>query len=85
MNYLDWTAKWSSYTPYKKAVVCFDSKRALTYRELNEEALKIGSYLQNKFQLKKGDRLAVLAEHSPDYLLLFIATQRLGIILVPLN
>lgn len=85
MNYLDWTAKWSSYTPHKRAVVCFDTKRSFTYRELHEEALKIGSYLQNKFNLKKGDRLAVIAEHSPEYLMLFIATQRLGVILVPLN
>lgn len=85
MNYLDWIAKWSSYTPHKKAAVCFDTKRSYSYRELHEEALKIGSYLQNKFQLNKGDRLAVLAEHSPEYLMLFIATQRLGIILVPLN
>lgn len=85
MNYLDWIAKWSSYTPHKTAVVCCDTKRSFSYAGLDEEALKIGSYLQNKFQLNKGDRIAVLAEHSPEYLMLFIATQRLGIILVPLN
>lgn len=85
MNYLDWIAKWSSYTPHKKAIYCYDTQKNYSYRELHEEAIKIGCYLQNKFQLKKGDRLAVVAEHSPEYLLLFIATQRLGIILVPLN
>lgn len=85
MNYLDWIAKWSSYTPNKKAVVCFDTKKSFTYKELHENALKIGSYLTNRFQLNKGDRIAVLAEHSPEYLMLFIATQRLGLILVPMN
>lgn len=85
MNYLDWIAKWSSYTPHKLAVSSFLNKQSYTYRHLHEESLKIGSYLQNRCQLKKGDRLAVIAEHSPEYLMLFIATQRLGIILVPLN
>lgn len=85
MNYLDWIAKWSSYTPHKKAVVCYDTKRSYSYQELHEEALKIGNHLLNKFLLDTGDRIAVLAEHSPEYLMLFIATQRLGIILVPLN
>lgn len=85
MNYLDWIAKWSSYTPHKKAVVSLDTKQSYTYKQLHENALKIESHLINKYQLKKGDRLAVLAEHSPEYLMLFIATQRLGVILVPLN
>ncbi len=85
MNYLDWISKWASYTPDKKAMFCYDTGKSFTYRQLDENSLKIGIYLKNHFQLKKGDRLAVLAEHSPEYLMLFIATQRLGIILVPLN
>ncbi len=85
MNYLDWISKWASYTPDKKAMFCYDTGQSFTYRQLDEYSLKIGAYLKNHFQLKKGDRLAVLAEHSPEYLMLFIATQRLGIILVPLN
>lgn len=85
MNYLDWISKWASYTPDKKAMFCYDTGQSFTYRQLNEYSLKIGAYLKNEYQLKKGDRLAVLAEHFPEYLMLFIATQRLGIILVPLN
>jgi fatty-acyl-CoA synthase len=85
MNYLDWISKWSSYTPHKKAVFSLDTKQSFSYLQLHKNSLKIGSYLLNRFQLKKGDRLAVIAEHSPQYLMLFIAAQRLGIILVPLN
>lgn len=85
MNNLDWISKWSSYTPDKKAVVSLDTGQVYTYRELDEGACRIGSYLMQRFDLKTGDRLAVLSEHSPEYLMLFIATQRLGIILVPLN
>lgn len=85
MNYLDWISKWASYTPDKKAMFCYDTGQSFTYMQLDKYSLKIGFYLKNHFKLKKGDRIAVLAEHSPEYLMLFIATQRLGIILVPLN
>lgn len=85
MNYLDWISKWSSYTPHKKAVFCTETKQSFSYLQLHQNSLQIGSYLTNRFHLKKGDRLAVIAEHSPQYLMLFIAAQRLGIILVPLN
>jgi len=85
MNYLDWIGKWSANTPDKKAVVSVDTDTSYTYRQLDEGALKIANFLKNEFQLQKGDRIAVLAEHSPEYLMLFIACQRLGIILVPLN
>ncbi|MFO7720099.1 MAG: class I adenylate-forming enzyme family protein, partial [Gillisia sp.] len=85
MNYLDWISKWASYTPDKKAMFCYDTGQSFSYRQLHKYSLKIGDYLKNYFELKKGDRIAVLAEHSTEYLMLFIATQRLGIILVPLN
>lgn len=85
MNYLDWISKWASYTPDKKAMYCYDTGQSFTYKQLDKYSLKIGFYLKNRLKLKKGDRIAVLAEHSPEYLMLFIATQRLGIILVPLN
>lgn len=85
MNYLDWISKWASYTPDKKAMFCYDTSQSFSYRQLNENSLKIGSYLKDHFELKKGDRIAVLAQHSPEYLMLFIAAQRLGFILVPLN
>lgn len=82
---LDWISKWSSYTPDKKAVVSLDSGRIYTYRDLDRGACEIACLLLNRYNLNKGDRVAVLSEHSPEYLMLFIATQRLGIILVPLN
>ena len=85
MNYLDWISKWSSYKPDKKAVMSLDTGLSLTYKQLDEKSRKVGSYLLNHFQLKKGDRIAVVAAHSPEYLMLFIAAQRLGLILVPLN
>lgn len=85
MNSLDWVSKWASYTPDKKAVVSLDTGEIYTYKRLHEVGLQLGSYLVKHYRLKKGNRVAVLAEHSPEYLMLFIAAQRLGLILVPLN
>ncbi|SDR78546.1 class I adenylate-forming enzyme family protein [Christiangramia echinicola] len=85
MNYFDWIGKWSVYTPDKKAVASVDSGLAYTYKELNDLSIQVESYLKNEYSIEKDDRIAVLAAHSPEYLILFIAAQRMGAILVPLN
>ena len=85
MNYFDWIGKWSDYTPDKKAVASVDSGKVYTYLELNQLSLKLETFLKTKYSIEKGDRIAVLAAHSPEYLILFIAAQRMGAILVPLN
>ncbi|QYA24406.1 acyl--CoA ligase [Gramella sp. MT6] len=85
MNYFDWIGKWSDYTPDKKAVASVDSGKVYTYKELNLLSLKLEAYLKTEYSIEKGDRIAVLAQHSPEYLILFIAAQRMGAILVPLN
>lgn len=85
MNYFDWIGKWSLYTPHKKAVASADSGISYTYKQLNEFSLQLESYLRHEYSIEKGDRISVLAAHSPEYLILFIAAQRMGAILVPLN
>lgn len=84
MNTLDWIAKWADYTPNKIALTSYDSGEQYSYSNLNtyannlvEKFIKIG--------LQEGDRVAVLAEHGLEYIVLLTACQRLGIILVPLN
>ena len=85
MNYFDWIRKWSQYTPEKVAVATADGHSAYTFKELHELSLKVEHVLRTEFAVEKGDRLPVLAPHSPRFLMLFIAAQRLGAILVPLN
>lgn len=84
MDTLDWTAKWADYTPDKIAITSYDVNKSYTYSDLHTYANR----LTDKFvdlQLEEGDRIAVLAEHSLEYIALFVACQRMGIILVPLN
>ena len=84
MNTLDWIAKWADYTPTKIALSSFDTDEQYTYFEVHVYANRLIEKLLS-LGLEEGDRIAVLAEHSIDYIVLFSACQRLGIILVPLN
>jgi fatty-acyl-CoA synthase len=84
MNTLDWIAKWSGYTPEKVAVTSYDTNENYTYSDLDTYANRLIAKF-TKIGLEEGDRVAVLAEHGLEYIVLFAACQRMGVILVPLN
>ncbi len=81
----DWSAKWAVYSPEKVAVREHERDRSLTYGQLNRLANRLVFYLRSAYNLQKGDRVAVLAEFSLEYIIAFSAAQKAGIILVPLN
>ena len=56
---------------------------SLPYRELREQALELASRLQG-LGLQKGDRLAMIAETSPEFLRFFFACQYAGVVPVTL-
>ena len=85
MNYNDWLTKRERYTPQKEAVVDTVNRVRYTYSQLNERANRLASYLQRTHDLQAGDRLAVVSKNSIEYLILFFACAKLGIIMVPLN
>ncbi|SDX01487.1 class I adenylate-forming enzyme family protein [Flavobacterium degerlachei] len=84
MNTLDWIAKWADYTPDKIAVTSYDDQESYTYAAIHNYANHVVNHLIS-INIQEGDRVAVLAEHGPFYLVLFSACQRLGAILTPLN
>lgn len=84
MDALDWTAKWADYTPNKIALSSYDSNEQYTYSDLNCYANRLVQKF-TQIGLEEGDRVAVLAEHGLPYVVLLVACQRMGIILVPLN
>ena len=81
----DWAAKWASYSPDKIALKEYETGRSLSYSALNKQANQIAHFLRYQYTIKKGDRIAVLAEYSLEYVALFCAAQKLGFIIVPLN
>jgi fatty-acyl-CoA synthase len=84
MNTLDWIAKWADYTPDKIAVTSHDDQQSYTYATIHHYANHLVNHLIS-INIQEGDRIAVLAEHGPFYVILFSACQRLGAILTPLN
>ena len=87
MNPRDWNIgyiakKRAALTPRKTAFVYDD--RPFTYKELNDNSNRIAHVLQEK-GIRKGDRISVLLKNCPEFLEVFFAAAKLGIIFVPLN
>ncbi len=81
----DWLAKRELLTPDKVALIDAATGERRTYREWNARANAVAHLLRHDLGIKKGDRVAVLAANSPEYLDLLFAVGKLGAILVPLN
>ncbi len=82
---LDWLKRWSLYAPANVALQSGEDGRQFTYRELYARSNRIARALRDRFDIKKGDRIAVVVQNELDYISLFFASQRLGAILVPVN
>lgn len=81
----DWLSRWAEYSPIKVAVRDADTGESYTYQQLNNLSNFTAGMLQDRFGINPGDRVAVLAEFSLTYIVLFGAAQKLGFALVPLN
>ena len=58
--------------------------RRLTYREAGEEVNRLANALVDT-GLQTGDRAAILSKNSVEYVLLYFACSKAGVVLVPLN
>lgn len=81
---LDWLSRWNQYAPQNVAIKDGDNGAEYTYAHFYLAACAGAEFLKTK-NIKKGDRIAVLANNELDYVVLFFAAQRLGAILVPIN
>lgn len=82
---LDWLKKWNCYSPNKVAIQDGDTGRKFTYAEFYRISLQAAVYLEKKYDIQAGDRVAVLSNNELEHLFLFFALQRLGATLVPIN
>lgn len=81
----DWFSKWADYNPEKVAVSEFETGKNLTYSQLNYLGNRFSTLFTYDYGLRKGDRVAILAENCLEYITLLAVAQKTGIILVPLN
>lgn len=66
----------------KKAII--DSGKSLSYLELNSRANKLGNALLD-FGLAKGDKVATLLHNSHQFIEVYIALTKVGMVIVPIN
>ncbi|GAB1404666.1 long-chain fatty acid--CoA ligase [Lentimicrobium sp.] len=81
----DWSLKWAEFNPEKVAVEEYETGRSFTYGQLNRLGNSFARYFIEEAGLKKGSRIAILAENCLEYIILLSMAQKTGIILVPLN
>ena len=74
--------KRATTTPDKIAMIYED--QPITYKELNDGANRFAHFLQEK-GLKKGDRISVFLLNCPEFIEIYFAAAKLGIVFVPMN
>jgi fatty-acyl-CoA synthase len=73
-------------TPHKVALIdTLNANQEITYLAWNCNANRTANFLRRQFGIQKGDRVAVLAMNSIDYLDIWFALGKLGAILQNLN
>lgn len=82
---LDWIDRWAEYLPRRMAFREHRRGWQWSYREFNERVETLSWFLVHQTGLRQGDRLAVLSRNRAEYVFLFFAAMKAGIILVPLN
>ncbi len=82
---IDWLDYHASYDSDTLAAVDIETGRSFTYREFNDRLTSLAAGFQKRFELQKGDRVAVIAQSSTDVFEMLFACWELGAALMPLN
>ncbi|MBD3406581.1 MAG: AMP-binding protein [Candidatus Lokiarchaeota archaeon] len=80
----DWSGRRALLTPAKEALVDNVTGTRYSYSELNVEANKLARLLLD-CDIQKGDRVGVYSKNRFEMISLFLATGKIGAILVPMN
>jgi long-chain acyl-CoA synthetase len=68
----------------KAALICPSRNETYSYLELRKEMNRVGSGL-SRLGIKKGDRVCIYLDSSPEYLISYFAIWRIGAVAVPTN
>lgn len=85
MNIGQIPAKTARLSPTKTAVVDVPNDRRISYAELDERVRRLANGLSDDLGLRKGDRVAILSKNCIEYLEIYYACARIGLIAQPLN
>ena len=80
----DWAGRRAGLTPNREAVFDHIEKKVYTYKELDIRANQLARVLMD-YGISKGDRVAQFSTNRIECIDLFLATGKVGAILVPFN
>lgn len=78
-------AKTARLEPSKEALIDVHSGRRITFGELDNNVCRLANAFVDKLGLSKGDRVAVLSKNSIEYMEIYYACARVGMIAQPIN
>ncbi len=78
-------AKAARLDPQREALVDVHSGRRMCFGELNERVCRLANALVKGLALNKGDRVAILSKNCIEYIEVYYACARVGLIAQPLN
>ncbi len=78
-------AKTARLAPAREALIDVPNNRRMSYGELDERVCRLGNGLAAQLGLSKGERVAVLARNCIEYMEVYYACARIGLIVQPLN
>jgi len=81
----DWPAHHARMSPERTALIDLYSGRRWSYERFDERVGRLAGYLRFGCGVERGERVAILAPNSTDYLEVQFACTRLGAIFLPLN
>ena len=81
----DWPAHHAWMSPERTALIDLYSGRRWSYERVNERVGRLAGYFLAGCGVGRGDRVAILAPNSADYLKVQFACIRLGVIFLPVT
>jgi fatty-acyl-CoA synthase len=81
----DWLVKQAHHFPEKVALTDLFSGRSVTFGELEARASRFAGFLRDEWKVKAGERVAVLAHNSAEYVEMLYGCGKVGVIMVCLN
>ncbi len=85
MQVPDYLAKHARQFPAKTALVDLHTGRRVSYAQLNERASRFAEFMRERWHIQPGDRVAVLAHSSSDYVEMLYGCGKLGAVMICLN
>ena len=81
----DWIAHHALCSPDRIAMTDVHSSRSYTYGQMEQRCARLASFFRHDYNVRKGDRVAVIAYNSTDIFEVQFACRKLGAVFVPLN